>query len=101
MDRSSGSYGGDDGGLHKGGELGSRLHMLGKKEKEVSKRTPRFLACSTVWLVLFSEFGSTEKTRFGENRMPLCSMVPRRVVQHGSPRGDHRLVSDKLSLRCL
>lgn len=88
--------------MHKGGELGSRFHVLGEKEKGVSKMTPRFLACNTVWLVVFSEFRSTERTRFGEkNRMPLCSMVPRKAVQHERPRGDHRLVSDKLRLRCL
>lgn len=104
MDRSSGSYRGDDGGLYKGGELGSGLHMMGQKEKEVSRMTPRFLSCNTVWLVLFSEFRSTERTRFGEkNRMPLCSVVPRSVVQHGSPREDHRFsfrqVKFEVSLR--
>lgn len=43
MDRSSGSYRRDD-----GGELGSGLHMMGEKEKEVTRMTPRFLTCNTV-----------------------------------------------------
>lgn len=96
MDRPSGGYGGNDGRLHKGGRPDNGLHMVREREKEVSSMSPPFLACSTVLLVLFSEFRSTKRTRFGENRTPLSSTVSGRVIQQGNPRKDH-----KLSLRCL
>lgn len=55
-------------------------------------------------MVLFSEFRSTERTRFGEkNKRPFCSVVPRVIVQCGSPREDHRFsfrqVKFEVSLR--
>lgn len=59
--------------------------MVREKEKEASRTTPRFRACNVVWLVLFTEFRSTERTRCGEkNRVPLSQQgqgetIPRRT----------------------
>ena len=79
------------------------MHMVREKEKEASRMTPRFRACNVVWLVLFTEFRSTERTRCGEkNRAPLCSTgCPAELYNTGVLERTTGSVSDKLSLRCL
>lgn len=76
--------------------------MLGKKEKEISKMTPRFLACNTVWLVLFSEFRNTEGRGLGRRTgSHFAQWCPEELYNTGVLEGITSSVSDKLSLRCL
>lgn len=101
MDRSSGSYRGDDGGLYKGGELGSGLHMMGQKEKEVSRMTPRFLSCNTVWLSYSVSSGAQRGPGLGRTGCHFAQWCPEELYNMGVLERITVSVSDKLSLRCL
>lgn len=71
-------------------------------EREKKRMTPRFSVCSTVWLVLFGEFRTIERTRFGEkNRTPLGSTASGELYNTGVLEKITDSILYNLGLRCL